>query len=168
MKRSLIAVALVLSLLAHAARGAAPAKFTGTWLLNRAKSEGLQNELPGSEWLLVVTQDEKKIYVEQQIKIRGRQQPGQELAWNLDGSPSRADVVRPLAGMAELQAKWSEAGKALELTSTIKGDNQGSEITVSIKETWQLSATGKVLQIARTRTSPQGRQTFKLYFEKQP
>lgn len=168
MKKVCMAVMVALWLLTQATQGAAPAKFAGTWLLNRAKSEGLRNELPGSEWLLVVAQDEQKIYVEQQFKIRGRLQPSQELAWNLNGAPSRADVVRPVAGMAELEAKWNEAGKTLELNATIKGDNGGEEIVVTIKEVWELVAAGKALKVTRTRTSSQGRQTFKLYFDKQP
>jgi hypothetical protein len=142
-------------------------KFAGTWVLNRAKSEGLTGGLANAEVRLIVTQDSKQLAVEQQTFIRGRQQPANELNYKLDGSETEAEVVRPTAGTMKLRARWIEGSKTLELQSTITGENEGKPTTITTKEQWQLIGNGEALKIVRTRHSPQGTQTFKLYFEKQ-
>lgn len=165
MKRILISSILILSIVIAA--GAAPAKFSGTWTLNRAKSEGLTGGLANAEIVMIVTQDEKKLTADQRIKIRGREQPSQPLTYNLDGSESTAEVVRPLAGTAYMQAKVLEKGQTLQLRSTINGDNLGKEYSIITKEFWELAENGKALKITRIRETPEKTQQFKLYFEKQ-
>jgi hypothetical protein len=146
---------------------AAPAKFAGVWVLNRDKSSGLTGALANAEVRLIVTQDDKQITTEQKIIIRSREQPSQEFIYKLDGSETTANVVRPLAGTMNLKAKWIEASKTLELTSTITGDSEGKEVTITTREQWQLAEGGKALKIARTRETPQGRQQFRLHFDRQ-
>jgi len=142
-------------------------KFAGTWILNREKSEGLTGGLGNAEILLIVAQDSKQISAEQKTIIRGREQPSRELNYKLDGSETDAEVVRPLAGTMKLKARWIESGKTLELISTVSGENEGKQTTITTKEQWQLIGKGDALKILRTRHSPQGTQIFKLYFEKQ-
>lgn len=142
-------------------------KFAGSWVLNREKSEGLTGGLGNAEIRLVVTQDEKSLSAEQQTIIRNREQPSQVLNYKFDGSETEAEVVRPLAGTMKLKAKWIEGGKVLELQSTITGEAAGQQTTITTKELWQLIGNGDALKLTRTRQSPQGTQTFKLYFEKQ-
>lgn len=162
---------MAIGLLSFPAVHAAPMKFTGNWILNRAKSEGLTGAMEGAEILLAVSQDDKRIHVEQKVNIRGRRQPSQELIWNLDGSETTAEVVRPMAGTMHLTAKWNEAARTLDLHSSIgasiKGDDQGKEVSVTVKEIWELLDNGKSLKITRLRNSPQGRQAFRLFFDKQ-
>ena len=122
--------------------------------------------MENAEIRLIVTQDQKRITSEQKVIIRGREQPSQELSYNLDGSETTADVVRPLAGAMNLNARWIENAKTLELNSTITGENNGKEVTVKTREQWQLMENGKALQIIRARESFQGKQRFKLYFER--
>jgi len=160
-------LAASLALIVVCAVNAAPSKFEGVWRLNRDKSEGLSGALANAEIRLIVTQDDKRITTEQKVIIKGREQPSQEFTYNLDGSETTADVVRPLAGAMNLKAKWIEAAKILELASTITGDNDGREVTIATREQWQLVENGKALQVIRTRQSPQGKQRFKLYFDKQ-
>jgi hypothetical protein len=145
----------------------APLQFSGNWKLNRAKSEGLTGALGNADITLAVSQDAKRIHVEQSVVVRGRPQPSQELIWNLDGSETTAEVVRPMAGAMQLNAKWNEAARTLELHSRIEGDDQGKPVSVTVKETWELLNNGKSLRITRLRTSPQGRQAFRLVFDKQ-
>jgi hypothetical protein len=142
-------------------------KFAGTWILNREKSAGLTGGLGNAEIRLIVTQDGKELSAEQKTIIRGREQPSRELNYKLDGSETEAEVVRPLAGTMKLKARWIESGKTLELVSTVSGENDGKQTTITTKEQWQLIGKGDALKIMRTRHSPQGTQIFKLYFEKQ-
>ncbi|MCI0523944.1 MAG: hypothetical protein L0Y75_01665 [Acidobacteria bacterium] len=159
---------LILStLIAICAVGAAPSKFAGVWVLNRGKSEGLTGALANAEVRLIVTQDDKQITAEQKLIIRGREQPSQEFFYKFDGSETTAEVVRPLTGTMNLKARWIEASKTLELTSTITGDAGGKEATITTREQWQLVEGGKALKIIRTRESPQGKQQFKLHFDRQ-
>ncbi len=168
MKRLLASFALMLlAMIAVWAVNAAPPKFAGVWMLNRDKSAGLTGALANAEVRLIVTQDDKQITTEQKVIIRGREQPSQEFIYKLDGSETTADVVRPLTGAMSLKARWIEAAKTLELTSTITGDIGGKEATVTTREQWQLVENGKALKIARTRETPQGRQQFKLHFDRQ-
>lgn len=166
MKKS-TSIFLAMAVLCLSSVNAAPLKYSGSWVLNREKSEGLTGAMDGAEILIVVSQDDKRIHVEQKVNIRGRQQPSQEMIWNLDGSETTAEVVRPMAGTMRLKAKWNEAGKTLDLHSSIQGNDQGKEISVTVKEIWELLDNGKSLKITRLRTSPQGRQAFRLFFDKQ-
>jgi hypothetical protein len=146
---------------------AAAGRFEGTWVLNRAKSEGLTGGLANAEIVLIVTQNTKKLTAEQKIRVRGREQPSQSLTYNLDGTETTEEVVRPLAGTMHLRAKVLEKGAVLELRSTISGDDRGKETAIITKEFWELAENGKVLKITRIRETPSKTQQFKLYFEKQ-
>lgn len=168
MNRKLASSVIAMSaLICVCVSAAAPSKFAGVWTLNRDRSEGLTGALANAEIRLIVTQDDKRITTEQKMIIRGREQPSQEYFYNLDGSESTAYVVRPLAGEMNLRASWAEATKILELVSTITGDNNGREVTITTRERWRLLENGKALEITRTRESPQGKQRFKLYFDRQ-
>ncbi len=160
-------VLMTFAMIAVCAVNAAPSKFAGTWVLNRNKSEGLTGGLANADIRLIVTQDDKQITTEQKVIIRGREQPSQEFVYKLDGSETTASVVRPLAGTMNLKARWIEASKTLDLTSTITGDANGKEVTITTKELWQLVEGGKALKIVRTREAPQGRQRFILHFDRQ-
>ncbi len=146
------------------AKSAIP-KFEGTWVLVPEKSSGLTGGLSKAEIHMVVTQNDSQLTAEQKIIIRQREQPSQELVYQLDGSENGIEVVRPLAGTMKLKAKWLESNKVLELHSSITGENEGKPATISTLEQWQL--VGDTLRIIRTRKSPQGTLTFKLIFQKQ-
>lgn len=168
MKKIAVIGSLILFVLeALCPAAAAPVKFEGTWVLNRAKSQGLTGGLANAEVILIVTQDEKTITADHKIKIRGREQPSQPLTYNLDGTETTAEVVRPLAGTMYLKARVLQAGRGLELRSTITGNNQENNVTIITKEYWELAGGGKALRITRVRTTPDTSVQFKLYFEKQ-
>ncbi|MGE0132695.1 MAG: hypothetical protein AB7U82_31840 [Blastocatellales bacterium] len=166
-KLSAVCVLTLAALIAASAASAPPPKFAGVWVLNRSKSAGLTGALANAEIRLIVTQDDKQITTEQKVIIKGREQPSQEFFYKLNGDETAAEVVRPMAGTMKLKARWIEATQTLELTSTITGDNEGKETTVTTKEQWQLRENGKVLQIVRTRETPQGKKLFGLHFDKQ-
>ena len=141
-------------------------QFDGTWVLIREKSSGLTGALGNAEIRLVVTQDAKQLTAEQKIIIRDREQPSQELIYKLDGSENEVEVSRPMAGTMKLKARWLESAKSLELVSSISGESDGKEVTITTQEQWQLIG-GNTLRIVRNRKSPQGLQTFRLVFQKQ-
>src|SRR6185369_4326871 len=69
MKRVLIGCALTLALVAGVfAASSTPANFSGTWVLNKDKSDGLPRQLQNVEsYTMVVTQDDKQLTVENKI-----------------------------------------------------------------------------------------------------
>src|SRR5262249_22055313 len=93
---------------------AAPSKFAGVWKLNRDRSEWRPGGLWDAKIRLIVTQDDRRITTKQKTVIRGREHPSQEFSYTLDGSKTTADVVRPLAGVMNLKARWIEPTKTLE------------------------------------------------------
>src|SRR6266478_640179 len=69
MKRVLIGCALTLVLVAGVfAASSTPANFSGTWVLDKSKSDGLPRQLQNVEsYTMVVTQDDKQLTVDNKI-----------------------------------------------------------------------------------------------------
>lgn len=74
MKRVLIGCALTLVLVAGVfAASSTPANFSGTWVLDKEKSDGLPRQLQNVEsYTMVVTQDDKQLTVENKVSGGGR------------------------------------------------------------------------------------------------
>ena len=75
MKKVLIGCSFGLVLLASAwiASAASPANFSGTWVLDKARSEGLPPQMENIEsYTMVVTQDDRQLTVENKISGGGR------------------------------------------------------------------------------------------------
>ncbi len=104
MKRSLIAFSLATVLLAGAwAVSAASANFAGTWVLDKARSQGLPPQWENIEsYTMVVTQDDKQLTVEN--RFAGDFRPGGEQAGI--GSQGRT----PREGAGEGQGGGRRAG----------------------------------------------------------
>lgn len=148
------------------AMNAAPTNFAGAWVLDKAKSENLPQNLANAESVTwTVTQDDKQITVEPQV-VGGRGQ-AQKATYNLDGSETTADVsLGQMSGKATRKAKWMDGGKTLELNQVINADFQGNPVTITSVEHWELSADGKMLKVHRKSESPRGAQEYKLTFNK--
>ena len=169
MKRVLIAlVSLCLPVIAVAALSAPPADFSGTWELDKAKSEGVQGGRQGAApdsvtW--VITQDAKQITIASKTMVEG-QERAQSFSYNLDGSESTAEVQGRMPGKATLKAKWQGDGKILELTRVRNISAQGQEFTVTTTEHLELAEGGKVLKAHGSTATPQGARESKLTFNK--
>ena len=165
MKRLLI-VSSVVCLLMMATRAAAPANFSGTWALDKSKSEGLQGPMAGADVTLTVTQDAKQLTVETKYTGGEREIPPQKLTYNLDGSETTAEVMgRGGPSKATLKAKWA-SDSVLELNSVRNVNMQGNDVTITTQEHWELADGGKTLKVHRTSQTPQGTREVKLTFTK--
>ncbi len=149
---SLLLVSRLLSLTATDAGGQPTiAEFEGNWQLNRERSEGLTGGLGNADLLLFVTRDKNELTIDQKTRIRGKMQPSEPLTFRLDGTETSAEVVRPIAGTMELEAKVLDKGRSLRLKSTISGDDRGQPVTLITSEIWELIDGGRALRILRTR-----------------
>ena len=163
---------LIVTLLQQTAAGNHPPQpvkpnFSGNWQLNRELSEGLQSAWAKTDVFLKVEQTASQIKVEQRVKFRGRDQAVTTSTYNLDGTPTEAPVSRPAPGKAQLQARWLDKGRTLELRSTLKAKVEEEEVLVTTREYWELLDKGTVLKINRIREQPSETQNSRLIFDKQ-
>jgi hypothetical protein len=166
MKRFLIACGLVCALIVGAWAAAAPANFSGTWVLDKAKSEGLPPQLADVEITMTVTQDDKELMTETKYSGGAQERPAQKASYKLDGSETTTDETGRMPGKATRNAKWMGDGKILELNTVRNVTFQDNPVTITQKEHWELAEGGKVLKIHRTSESPRGTQEAKLTFNK--
>ena len=166
MKRFLLAIGLVCALMIGAWAAAAPANFSGTWALDKSKSEGLNPRMADLDVTMTVTQDDKQLITETKYTGGAQERPAQKFAYNLDGSETTAEMGGNMPGKVTLKAKWMGDGKILELNSVRNVTIQDTPATITQKEHWELAEGGKVLKVHRTTESPRGTQESKLTFNK--
>ena len=162
MKR--ISTAVVLFCVLVVGSVSAATDFSGTWVLDKAKSEGLQGAMAGVDQTWVVSQDAKTLTVETQFSGGQQEMPAQKRTYNLDGSETTAEVTGRFPGKAALKAKWM--GEILELNSVRNMNIQGNDVTIKSTEHWELADGGKTLKVHRTTESPRGTQEAKLTLTK--
>jgi len=167
MKRSLVLLSLFSVLMVGFwSVGAAATDFSGTWVLDKAKSEGLQGQMASIDQTWVVTQDAKTFTVETSFSGGEQPRPPQKRSYNLDGSETTMDVTGRMPGKATMTAKWQGDGKILELNQVTKANVQGNDITITTTEHWELADGGKTLKVHRKSESPQGAREVKLTLTK--
>ena len=146
MKKFLLLCALACALMVEVwAAGAPAANFSGTWTLDKAKSEGLGGAMAGADVTMVVTQDAKQLTTETTFTGGQREMPAQKYTYNLDGSESTVDVAGRMPGKATLKAKWSSDGNALDISNVRQVNFQGNDVTITTHDHWELAEVGKVL-----------------------
>ena len=165
MKRSLIFLTLCTVLMAGVwSVSAAPPNFAGTWMLDKAKSEGLQGNMANLDQTWVITQDAKTINIEITTTGGDQQRPPRKLSYNLDGSETTSEMTGRITGKNTSKTKWQ--GDALEISTVLKGNMGGTDFTATTTEHWELADGGKTLKIHRTTESPQGTRETKLTLTK--
>jgi hypothetical protein len=177
MKRLFLTAGLtaVLALAAFAATGDGP-NFSGTWGLDKAKSQGLDPRLQNADSVTcVITQDDKTISMD--WKVTGGQPaggggggtgggggrgPAGPQTYTLDGKEATAEAM---GGTNTTKATWS--GKTLELSSVRAGSFNGNDFKFTSVDKLTLSDDGKTLTISRHRESQRGTTDATLVLNKQ-
>lgn len=181
MKR-LFFIAGMMSVLALAivASSMAAANFAGTWALDKAKSQGLDQRMQNAESITwVITQDDKTISIESKVVAGaaaatpspgtggggGGRGPAGPRTFNLDGKEVTTEGGGQMGGTNTMKATW--AGATLELSSVRTGNVNGQDFKSTSTDKLSLSADGKVLTVARHSESPRGATDSTLVFNKQ-
>jgi hypothetical protein len=167
MKKSLyssILLTLLVSGLAFASLP--PANFAGTWVLDKSKSQGLQGPMANADVTMVVTQDDKQFSAETKSVVEGQERSQPASIYKLDGSETTAELTGRMTGKATRKAKWANDGKTLELSDVRNVNFNGNDVTINIKEHWELADDGKTLKLHRVTESPRGTQEVTLVFTK--
>ena len=117
--------------------------FSGTWILNREKSElGDRGFADNSK---TIKQEDNKMVVERKFTSRDGQEMTATDTYTLDGKES----VNEGFGNSERKstATWSEDGKTLTIQTKVSFERDGQTRVFEYTETWTLADNGKNLVI---------------------
>jgi hypothetical protein len=168
MKRLFVLAAFVF-IAAIAANAQNKANFAGSWSLDKAKSQGLDQRMADADVTWAITQDDSKISIES--KVSGGQAPagggggngggggrgmGGPRSYTLDGKEVTTEGGGQMGGTNTTKATWSGDGKTLELMSVRAGSFNGNDFKATSTDKLSLSADGKVLTVVRHSESPRG------------
>ena len=85
--------------------------------------------------------------------------------YTLDGKETKTEVEGPMGSMPEVSKAKIEGGK-LKLSNSRSFSGPQGEVTMTSKETWELSSDGNTLTINSERSSPRGNETTTRVFTK--
>ena len=153
-----LAGAVVLLTISTAAQSAVP-NFTGTWVLDVAKSDF--GPMPGPDSVVMVI-DHK----EPALKVTTTQKSqmgdsSNDSSYTTDGK-NNVNKLRSPAGDQDVTSTTKWNGKVLATSRTIEA--QG--MSIGIEDTWELSADGTVMTVNRQLKTPQGDFSTKLVLNK--
>ncbi|HDQ45840.1 MAG TPA: hypothetical protein ENN17_10150 [bacterium] len=139
--------------------------FSGTWILDREKSEtGEGGRMRMTALKLTVTQAENQLTIERFVSSEFRGDFTTTEQTMLDGR----ETVNPSEfGDRRLSAAWSKDGKILTIGSTMEMDRGGETFQIRVTESWILEEGGAVLKIDQTRITPRGERKGILYYKKE-
>jgi hypothetical protein len=180
MKRLFLIAGLMGALaLAIAASSMAAANFAGTWVLDKAKSQGLSQRMQGADKVTwIITQNDKTIGIESKVEGGqppqggggggggGMRPPAGPTTYNLDGKEVTGDQTMGQT-TAKVTSKATWASNDLELSRKSVFQGQNGEVTTSTTQKLSLSGDGKVLTAVTHSEGPRGPSDSTLVFAKQ-
>lgn len=154
------AAALVITLCMIAV--SAKADFSGTWILDKTKSEGLP---PGMDQTMTVVQTGDKLSLETKLVTEQGEQVIAD-SYMLDGKEAEFTPKTPggQSGKGKRTAKWTADGNGIEVNENSTFDGPEGAVTIQMTRLWTLSADGKTLQIDLAAEGPNGKQQVKRTF----
>ena len=162
----LVRLACVAAMLAGSSAAFASVDYSGTWVLDRAKSDTAAGKRANkksrggdAEVRLVVRQSASELTVS-----RGAAKRARELTFKLDGSESVNHASRK-GGEIRSRATWRDSKLVIE--GAEKATTKKGEVDRKTVEEWSLSEDGKVLTIKTTRTGRKRDQTATQVFNRQ-
>ncbi|HEY2943613.1 MAG TPA: hypothetical protein VGN09_14365 [Vicinamibacteria bacterium] len=165
MKRLILGVILVTATFAYAQ---AKPDFSGTWVLDREKSDppgmgpgGGQGPGGGMAGDLTITITQTAT----ELKIQREAPAGRMTStYALDGAESKN--TGPRGGETRSKSRWDGDKLVTEGQQTMNGPD--GPVTIDFKDVRRLDDDGKSMVVETTRTSPRGTQTRKTVFSRKP
>ncbi len=162
--RNVVNASTLLLMVLMLAVAASKADFSGSWSMDKSKSEGLP---PGMEQTMTITQEGDKLSLETTL-INGEEKQSVKDSYTLNGKPE--DFTPRFGGGAtgkgKRTAKWSADGNGIEILEEAKLETPDGTAETTMKRKWQLSADGKTLTIELNFTGPNGEVNSKRTFIK--
>lgn len=140
-----------------------PANFTGTWTLDRGRSEGVP---PGVEMTMTVKQSGDRVEIETKISSPLGQQTIPDV-YVLDGQET--DYVAPAigpqtTGKGRRTSRWVAAKDGFDVSERAVLEGPDGKVEMRAARTWTLASDGKTLTIDMTVSGPKGDATSKRVF----
>jgi hypothetical protein len=141
--------------------GADKANFSGVWIMDKSKSEGLP---PNMDQKMRVTQEGDKLELETELFVDDNVNAIHD-AYLINGQAAEFTArFREFETKGKRVAKWSEDGRGLEVNEEAVYDTSEGKITTTMRRKWALSADGKTVVIELNFQGPNGpiasRRTF--------
>lgn len=181
--KKILLFAAVLCVFATAAFAQKTANYAGTWTLDTTKSK-LDERMRIESMTMTVEQTPTQLTVTTATKRlpppadaprpggggmgarRGGMGGGDgKTVYTLDGKETKIESDGPM-GKIPVTLKATADGGKLQLSNSRTINGQMGEMTISNKETWELSADGKTLTVNRESTNPRGTTASTMVFTK--
>ena len=152
---------LALSLLAFAA---AKANFTGTWVMDSSRTEGVP---AGVEQTMTLTQSEDKLVLENKINT-GQGENTFKDTYIINGKEMEfTQKVNDQESKGKRTTKWLADGSGFESSEEIaRQAPDGTQIAQQVTRKWVMAADGKSFTVEMSVKGPNGTQQTKRVFVK--
>ena len=143
---------------------AAKANFTGTWVMDKSRSEGVP---PGVEQTMILTQSEDKLILENKITTENGDTTVND-TYVINGKEVEfTQKVNDQESKGKRTSKWLADGSGFESSEEIiREASDGSQITQQVTRRWVMAAEGKAFTVEMTVKGPNGTQQTKRTFVK--
>ena len=155
MKLGLFAISVVMLVLFTSVSAAAKADFSGTWVLDKSRSEGLP---PGMDQTMTVTQKGDRVDIETKVVAEQGEQVVKD-SYVLDGKETQftPPVLNGGSGRGgKRTSKPTAEGNGFDVAEEATIDGAEGEATIKGTRRWRLSADGKTLTIEMALESEKG------------
>jgi hypothetical protein len=147
---------------------AAQTDFSGTWVLDASRSEGLPEGMGQST--ITVKQSGDRIEVEIHTMTPAGERRTQDV-YVLNGQETDFKPILNVEASAtgKRTARWSDGGNGFEATETATVQGPQGEITITSVRKWTLAPGGDGLTIEMTSSGPQGEmKTTRVFTRREP
>src|SRR5262245_54599598 len=164
MKRLTLVTLTTLTLCLSLVLAAAKANFTGTWVMDASKTEGVP---PGVKQVMTLTQSEDKLVLQNKITTDDGENLVSDLYMINGKEVDFTQKVNDQESKGKRTAKWLADGSGFESKEEIKRQGgDGTEITQQVTRKFVMGADGKSFTVEMTITTPNGTQQTKRTFVK--
>jgi hypothetical protein len=162
---SITVTTALIGALAFLPASAVQTDFTGTWVLDTSRSEGLPE---GLEQTMTVKQSGDRIEVETHTKTPMGERRTQDV-FVLDGQEADFQPVLnvEVSVTGKRTARWSEDRNGIEATERATAQGPQGEFTLTSVRKWTLAPGGDTLTIELTSNGPQGEMNSTRVFTRQ-
>jgi hypothetical protein len=143
---------------------AAKANFTGTWVMDSSKSEGVPT---GVEQTMTLTQSEDKLVLENRIKTAQGDFTVND-TYMINGKEVEfTQKVSDQESKGKRTSKWLADGSGFESSEEVtRQAGDGTQVTQQVTRKWVMAADGKTFTVEMSVKGPDGTQQTKRVFVK--
>lgn len=161
--KKLIISSFCLCLAAAAVMALDRSNFTGTWVMDKSKSEGVP---PDMEQTMTVTHNGDTINQETKI-VTDQGDQSVATSYVLDGKEVEYSVKRPIGeGQGKRIARWTVDGNGFEVNEEEKVNAANGPVVLKFARKWTMTPGGNTLTIELDIEGPNGKQRTKRTFTK--